>query len=58
MRAAQGSVRFDKRRKTWNFLRYDAGKRRSKLIGTKQEYGDVVTDEMTTAGSKVAMTCV
>jgi integrase len=38
MRAAQGSVRFDKRRKTWNFLWYDAGKRRSKLIGTKQEY--------------------
>jgi hypothetical protein len=33
-----GSVRFDKRRKTWNYLWYDAGKRRSRLIGTKQDY--------------------
>ena len=33
-----GSVRYDKRRKTWNYLWYDGGTRRSKLIGTKQEY--------------------
>ena len=33
-----GSVRLDKRRKTWNYLWYESGKRRSKLIGTKQEY--------------------
>jgi integrase len=37
-RHAVGSVRFDKRRKTWNYLWYENGKRRSKLIGTKQEY--------------------
>jgi integrase len=37
-RHTHGSVRFDKRRKTWNFLWYEAGKRRSKLIGSKQEY--------------------
>jgi integrase len=37
-RHAHGSVRFDKRRKTWNFLWYEAGARRSKRIGTKQEY--------------------
>jgi integrase len=37
-RHASGSVRFDKRRKTWNYLWYESGKRRSKLIGTKQEY--------------------
>ena len=37
-RHASGSVRFDKRRKTWNFLWYDGRTRRSKLIGTKQEY--------------------
>jgi integrase len=37
-RYAVGSVRFDKRRKTWNYLWYENGKRRSKLIGTKQEY--------------------
>jgi integrase len=36
-RHAVGSVRFDKRRKTWNYLWYQNGKRRSKLIGTKQE---------------------
>jgi integrase len=36
-RYAVGSVRFDKRRKTWNYLWYENGKRRSKLIGTKQE---------------------
>ena len=37
-RHTHGSVRFDKRRRTWNYLWYEAGKRRSKLIGTKQEY--------------------
>jgi integrase len=37
-RHARGSVRFDRRRRTWNYLWYEAGKRRSKLIGTKQEY--------------------
>jgi integrase len=31
-------VRFDKRRKTWNYLWYENRKRRSKLIGTKQQY--------------------
>jgi integrase len=33
-----GSVVFDKRRKTWNYLWWDEGKRHSKLIGTLQEY--------------------
>jgi integrase len=33
-----GSVVFDKRRKTWNYLWCQDGKRRSKLIGTLQEY--------------------
>ena len=37
-RHAIGSVRFDKRRKTWNFLWYDGKTRRSKLIGSKQQY--------------------
>jgi len=37
-RHAHGSVRFDKRRRTWNYLWYEAGKRRSRLIGTKQQY--------------------
>jgi integrase len=37
-RHTRGSVRFDRRRRTWNYLWYEAGKRRSKLIGTKQEY--------------------
>lgn len=37
-RHACGSVRFDRRRRTWNYLWYETGKRRSKLIGTKQEY--------------------
>lgn len=37
-RYTRGSVRFDKRRKTWNYLWYESGKRRSKLIGTKQDY--------------------
>jgi integrase len=31
-------VRFDRRRKTWNYLWYESGKRRSKLIGSKQKY--------------------
>src|SRR6516162_7415859 len=33
-----GSVRFDKRRGTWNYLWYESGKRRSKLIGTKGQF--------------------
>lgn len=33
-----GCVRFDKRRGTWNYLYYDNGSRRSKLIGSKSEY--------------------
>ena len=37
-RHTSGSVRFDRRRKTWNYLWYDGATRRSKLIGTKQEY--------------------
>ena len=37
-RHAVGSVRYDKRRRTWNYLWYDASKRRSKLIGTKQDF--------------------
>src|SRR6478752_4634594 len=37
-RYARGSVRFDRRRRTWNYLWYESGKRRSKLIGTKQQY--------------------
>jgi len=32
-----GSVVFDKRRKTWNFLWWKEGKRRSRLIGTLKE---------------------
>lgn len=32
-----GSVVFDKRRRTWNFLWWEDGKRRSKLIGTVKE---------------------
>lgn len=32
------SVRFDKRRGTWNFLWYDGRTRRSKRIGTKQQF--------------------
>jgi len=42
LRAARhktGSVRFDKRRGTWNYLWYDKdGTRRSKLVGTKRQY--------------------
>ncbi len=37
-RHTTGSVRYDKRRKTWNYLFYDGPTRRSKRIGTKQEY--------------------
>lgn len=33
-----GSVVFDRRRKTWNFLWWESGKRRSKQIGTLAEY--------------------
>jgi integrase len=33
-----GSVVFDKRRKTWNFLWWEGRKRRSKQIGTQTEY--------------------
>jgi integrase len=36
-RHKNGSVRYDKRRKTWNYLWYDGPVRRSKRIGTKQE---------------------
>jgi integrase len=31
-------VRFDKRRGTWGYLWYEAGKRRSKVIGNKREF--------------------
>jgi integrase len=37
-RHASGSVRYDKRRKTWNYLWYDGPTRRSKRIGTKQDF--------------------
>ena len=37
-RHSSGSVRYDKRRKTWNYLWYDDATRRSKLIGTKHEF--------------------
>lgn len=37
-RHASGSVRYDKRRKTWNYLWYDGPTRRSKRIGGKQEF--------------------
>ncbi|MGA2002376.1 MAG: site-specific integrase [Terriglobales bacterium] len=33
-----GSVVFDKRRKTWNFLWWEGSKRRSRLIGTLKEF--------------------
>ena len=33
-----GSVVFDKRRKTWNFLWWKDGRRRSKLIGTLKQF--------------------
>jgi hypothetical protein len=37
-RRAVGCVRYDKRRKVWSYLFYDHGMRRSKRIGTKQQY--------------------
>ena len=37
-RYKRGSVRFDRRRGTWNYLWYESGKRRSKLLGTKLQY--------------------
>ena len=37
-RRTTGSVRYDKRRKTWNYLWYDGPIRRSKRIGNKQEF--------------------
>jgi integrase len=37
-RHTTGSVRFDKRRGTWNYLWYDGAIRRSKRIGTKSEF--------------------
>jgi integrase len=37
-RHTTGSVRYDKRRKTWNLLWYDGPIRRSRRIGTKQEF--------------------
>ena len=37
-RHTTGSVRYDKRRKTWNYLWYDGPIRRSKRIGDKQEF--------------------
>ena len=33
-----GTIVFDKRRGTWNFLQWQDGKRKSKVIGTKQEF--------------------
>lgn len=33
-----GSVVFDKRRKTWNYLWWENGKRRSRLIGTLKQF--------------------
>src|SRR5712692_10627944 len=33
-----GSVVFDKRRKTWNFLWWEGTRRHSRLIGTLQQY--------------------
>jgi hypothetical protein len=33
-----GSVVFDKRRRTWNFLWWEGGKRRSRSIGTARQY--------------------
>jgi integrase len=37
-RHTNGSVRYDKRRKTWNYLWYEGPIRRSKRIGTKQQF--------------------
>ncbi len=33
-----GSVRYDKRRRTWNYLWYDGATRRSKRLGTRQDF--------------------
>lgn len=33
-----GSVVFDRRRRTWNFLQWENGKRKSRPIGTLQQY--------------------
>lgn len=37
-RHASGTVRYDKRRRTWNYPWYDGATRRSKRIGTKTEF--------------------
>lgn len=37
-RHTSGSVRYDKRRKTWNYLWYEGRTRRSRRIGTKHEF--------------------
>src|ERR1700744_4955173 len=37
-RHTNGSVRYDKRRKTWNYLWYEGPVRRSRRIGTKQDF--------------------
>lgn len=37
-RHKSGSVVYDRRRKTWNYLWCEDGKRRSRLIGTKREF--------------------
>ncbi len=37
-RHTTGSVRYDKRRGTWNYLWYDGATRRSKRLGTKQDF--------------------
>lgn len=37
-RHTTGSVRYDKRRKTWNYLWYEGKTRRSKRIGNKQDF--------------------
>ena len=37
-RKSEGSVVLDKRIKTWNFFWWEAGRRRSKKIGTKRQY--------------------
>ena len=42
-RHATGSVRYDRRRKTWNYLWYDGATRRSKLIGSKQQFPNKAT---------------
>jgi hypothetical protein len=51
-RAKTGSVVFDKRRETWNHLRWVDGKRRSKLIGTLQALPTKAAAEQALAVSK------